>query len=124
MDNRKIIITSYLTSAMVVWFLARQMIQYFYLTFYQIRRLPGIAFTREVVPVLLGLIVFAVLFRHPKVNLFLEEVVSELRKVTWPSREEVVRSTTVVIICIAICSVVLGVFDLAWGKVVSYLLNG
>ncbi len=124
MDNRKIIITSYLTSAMVVWFMARHTFQYFYLTFYQIRRLPGIAIAREGIPVILGLVVFGILFTNPKVNQFLEEVVSELRKVTWPSREEVIRSTTVVIICIAFCSVVLGAFDLAWGKVISYLLNG
>jgi preprotein translocase subunit SecE len=123
MDNRKIIITSYLVTSMVVWFLTRQSIQYFYLTFYQIRRIAGIALAREAVPVVLAAIVFAILYRNSKVNIFLDEVVSELRKVTWPTRPEVIRSTTVVIICIAFASVVLGTFDLTWGKVISYLLN-
>jgi preprotein translocase subunit SecE len=43
-----------------------------------------------------------------------DEVVSELIKVTWPSREEVVNSTVIVIVTTIIASVILGVFDGVW----------
>lgn len=123
MDNRKIIITCYLVAGLIVWFLSRSTIQYAYLTFYQIRRLPGIGFGREVLPFLLGAALFVFFLRHARVNTVMEEVVSELRKVTWPSRPEVVRSTSVVIVCIVIASAILGTFDMVWGRVIGYLLN-
>ena len=123
MDNRKIIVASYLLVAIVVWFLCRSGIQYFYVSFYQVRRIPGIVALREILPIILGVVGFIVLISHAKVNLVLDEVVSELRKVTWPNRDEVVRSSTVVIICILFISFVLAGFDLVWGKLVTYLLQ-
>ena len=124
MDTRKIILSSYLASAMVVWFLLRSAVAYLHLTFYQVRRLPGIDVIREGVPVLVAAIVFLVLYKNAKANTVLDEVVSELRKVTWPKKDDVVKSTTVVLICIAIASFILAGFDLMWGKVITYLLRG
>jgi len=48
---------------------------------------------------------------------FVRETQSELRKVTWPTREEVIRLTVVVIVLSAVASVVLFAADAlcAWG---------
>lgn len=123
MDNRKLILGSYLGASIVTWFLARSTFAYLYLTFYQIRRLAGVNALREGLPVLLGAIVFIVLVKHPRVNVVMDEVVSELKKVTWPSKDDVVKSTTVVIICILIASFILAGFDLMWGKMITFLLK-
>lgn len=123
MENRKIIISFYLVSSIVGWFLTRSLVQYLFVTLYQVRRIPGIATVREALPVAVGAIIFLVLFRHPTANAFFDEVVSELRKVTWPSRQDVVRSTTVVLVCILIASFIIAGFDLLWGKVIGYLLK-
>ena len=48
----------------------------------------------------------------------------ELKKVTWPTREDVIKSTWVVMICIGIASLILVGFDLLWGKIFSFLLQG
>lgn len=124
MDTRKIILSSYLAAAMTTWFLVRSSVAYLYLTFYQIRRLPAIAGLREGIPVLAGALVFILLYKNPKANEVLDEVVSELRKVTWPKRDDVVKSTTVVLICIIIASFILAGFDLMWGKLITFLLKG
>lgn len=124
MDNRKIILSSYLAAAMVTWFLLRSTVAYLYLTFYQVRRLPGITGLREGLPVLIGMLVFFILYKNARANTVLEEVVSELKKVTWPKREDVVKSTTVVLICIIIASFILAGFDLMWGKLTTFLLQG
>lgn len=124
MDNRKIILSSYLAAAMVTWFLMRSAVAYLYLTLYQIRRLPGITTLKEGLPVFLGILVFVILYKNAKATTVLEEVVSELKKVTWPKREDVVKSTTVVLICILIASFILAGFDLMWGKVITFLLKG
>jgi len=123
MDNRKIILAFYVTASAVLGFLIRASIQYFYLTFYQFRRLPGIAITREAVPIVVAFLCFFILLRHAKANALMEDVVSELKKVTWPGREEVVRSTIVVMICIVICSLILGAFDVVWGRGIGWALK-
>jgi preprotein translocase subunit SecE len=124
MDNRKLILSSYLVTSAVLWFISRSFIQWLYLNFYQIRRLPGIALARETLPVLAAGALFVFFLRNAQVNTVLDEVVVELKKVTWPNRDEVVKSTTVVIICILIASFLLAGFDLMWGKVITFLLNG
>lgn len=124
MENRKVILSSYLSASVVSWFLCRSLVQWAYTTFYHIRRLPGIDFGREALPVLVGAIVFIGLFKNPKVNLVMEEVVSELKKVTWPNREDVMKSTWVVLVCILIASFILAGFDLMWGKLIGALLKG
>jgi preprotein translocase subunit SecE len=123
MDNRKIIIASYVATGMVFWFLTRQGLQALVTGSYSIRKLPSIGIIREFLPVVVGLAAFAFLMLNSKVNNFLDEVVVELKKVTWPSREDVVKSTIVVLGCVLFASGVLAVFDVAFGKMISYLLH-
>lgn len=46
-----------------------------------------------------------------KVLTFFKESYAELKKVVWPSRQEVISSTWVVIISITIFAIVLGLVD-------------
>ena len=54
------------------------------------------------------------LWRHPKVNSLVVEIVIELSKVTWPTRKELSASTVVVIILSIIAAIILGLFDFFW----------
>lgn len=47
----------------------------------------------------------------PQSRQFLTEVVSELRKVHWPTRQETVAATVVVLVVVAIVSLWLGLVD-------------
>jgi preprotein translocase SecE subunit len=51
------------------------------------------------------------------------EVVEELTKVTWPSREETGNATVVVIVTVVICAAFLGVFDAVWLWLTDWLLG-
>lgn len=108
---------------MLGWFLTRSALQFLYVTFYQVRRLSGISAINEALPVIVGVLTFVILFKHPRVNTVLDEVVSELKKVTWPGREDVIKSTTVVLICVLFASFILAGFDFVWGKVIGNLLH-
>ena len=124
MDNRKLTLAAYIFGCIIVWFYARSIVQYAYVNFYQIRRLlAGAEVLREALPLACAGITFVVFLKHPKINSFMDEVISELKKVTWPGREDVVRSTTVVIICIAIASVILASFDVVWGRLMGWALS-
>lgn len=46
-----------------------------------------------------------------KITQFFKESVAELRKVVWPTRDDVVSSVGVVIVSTIIIAILLGVFD-------------
>lgn len=123
MDNRKIIISSYLVTSMVTWFLSRSFVVWLSTKVYEIRRLPGLKIGLEALPAIAALLTFVVLLRHSKVNAVMDEVIVELKKVTWPSKDDVMKSTWVVLVCIVVISLILASFDVLWGKVIGYLLS-
>ena len=54
---------------------------------------------------------------------FLKEVRLELKKVSWPSRKELVGSTTLVIVASIISGLCLGVFDILFSQVILRLIK-
>ena len=56
--------------------------------------------------------------RIRNIGTFYKQVVSELRKVIWPTRKELVTYTTVVVVFVLIITSIVAVFDLAFGKAV------
>jgi len=63
------------------------------------------------------------LWRHPRVNRLAIEIVTELSKVTWPTRKELSASTVVVIVVSIVASIILGVFDMMWAKITDLILK-
>lgn len=55
---------------------------------------------------------------------FLAETWAELKKVTWPSRQDTVRLTTLVIALSAAVGIVLGVIDLIFSFLARSVLGG
>jgi preprotein translocase subunit SecE len=53
---------------------------------------------------------------------FLKEAYAELKKVTWLSRKEVLASTIVIIILVAIIAVFVGFTDLVLARILGMLL--
>lgn len=53
----------------------------------------------------------------------LGEVIDELHRVAWPSRQETSHATWVVMVCVAISAACLGLFDGAWLAVTGLLLG-
>ena len=61
------------------------------------------------------------LYRNERVHTLVTEVVTELAKVTWPTREETYVSTIVVIVTSLIAAAVVGAFDFVWSFVTDLL---
>lgn len=59
---------------------------------------------------------------NPKSHVFATEVVGELVKVTWPTREETKSSTTVVIVLSIVLAIVLAVIDVIWKYTTDIIL--
>jgi preprotein translocase subunit SecE len=59
-----------------------------------------------------------------KITKFLKEVVAELRKVTWPSKDELVGSTIVTIVVSLIVAIFIGIVDRILTLVVHTIFGG
>jgi preprotein translocase subunit SecE len=55
---------------------------------------------------------------------FVEEVLAEFRKVTWPSRAELMNSTVVVIVVTVVVAFFLGGVDIVLARAVEWILSG
>lgn len=58
-----------------------------------------------------------------KIKEFYSEARSELKKVTWPTRQQTFSATWVVILMIIVIAVFLGVVDLALSSLIKYVLR-
>ncbi len=58
-----------------------------------------------------------------RVQGFFEDVLAELKKVTWPAKEELKASTSVVLVLLLLFAAVVGVMDVALGAIVVQLLT-
>lgn len=61
--------------------------------------------------------------RHERANQFLNEVVTELSKVTWPESKETALSTGISCILVVICALILLTYDLFWGWAMRKLFS-
>ncbi|MBN1959510.1 MAG: preprotein translocase subunit SecE [Deltaproteobacteria bacterium] len=61
--------------------------------------------------------------KHAHTFKLANEVVDELSKVSWPSREETGNATIVVLVAVLICSVYLGIFDAIWLSLTNFILG-
>ena len=57
-----------------------------------------------------------------KVSTFLREVVSEVRKVTWPGKKELIGSTIVVVVLVLIIAFYIGLVDFLLSRLMGVLL--
>jgi preprotein translocase subunit SecE len=58
-----------------------------------------------------------------KIKTFLEEVRTEMGKITWPSREDLKESTWVVIVSVFFLSIILGVVDRILSTILGQVLK-
>ena len=55
---------------------------------------------------------------------FFQETIGELRKVSWPTRQEAIRLTEIVIVVIFLMAAILGGLDYLYAKFFGLILGG
>lgn len=58
-----------------------------------------------------------------KISNFISEVTVELKKVSWPTRSELIGSTIVVIISVAVMAAYIGICDFIFSKAVHLIIR-
>lgn len=60
---------------------------------------------------------------YTKINNFIKEAISELKKVIWPARKDLKSSTIVVISTIIIASIFIGLVDIFFTKALTLFIK-
>jgi preprotein translocase subunit SecE len=68
-----------------------------------------------------GGVVAILALRNERLFTLASEVTAELKKVSWPTRQETISATIVVIVTVVIASLVLGVYDALWSFLTRYI---
>ncbi len=76
---------------------------------------PGLPFLRKQTSGVLTVLV--------KTKNFIDEVKSELTKVTWPTRKETIATTWVVVVIIFVIALYLGACDILLAKIMRFVLR-
>lgn len=95
---------------------------FIYLDMQDVRVMGGLFNTSDLVALAGGFVAFFGLLRNASAVQFTDEVVGELLKVTWPTREEALQAASTVIFTALFVSVVIGFYDLMWNNVASAFL--
>ena len=77
----------------------------------------------NILPVVIGGLAAYLVYGITKVREYLLEVITEVKKVIWPSKKETWGATVVVIIAVIISAIVLGIFDWLAGLFMNFILR-
>ncbi len=69
-----------------------------------------------------GALSFLIFYKNHTANQFMNEVVAELSRVTWPTSSDTVRTTFVVLILVLIAGLFLGGMDSLWTWVIRLVV--
>ncbi len=68
-------------------------------------------------------LLFLVLWKNAKANQFMNEVMVELSRVSWPTQKETLSATVIVIVMVLISGMILGFFDYVWTEFIQWILR-
>ncbi|MDP2942232.1 MAG: preprotein translocase subunit SecE [Candidatus Omnitrophota bacterium] len=57
------------------------------------------------------------------IRTFINEIVTEMKKVSWSNRKELVSSAWIVVGSVLVFTIVLGIFDFLFSKAISLILK-
>ena len=59
-----------------------------------------------------------------KTGNFFTQVKTELSKVVWPSKDELITSTIVVLVSLVILGIYVGICDLFFSRIIHFIISG
>ena len=85
-------------------------------------RVLGLLNTSSVLAVVAAAATFVGLLRSVRATSFTDEVIGELTRVTWPTKDETVKASTTVVLTTVFTAGLLAVYDLIWKNLADLIL--
>ena len=121
--NSKIITLSFAIGAFLLGLVVSLLIKAFAGAFAIVARAADSDLVRHGLPLALGFGLFLYCQFNPKITVWADEVVAEVKKVVWPSRKDTTAMTIVVCVMVLISSLIISAFDLVSGYVINSLMR-
>jgi preprotein translocase subunit SecE len=121
--NSKIITLSFAIGAFLTGLVVSLLIKAFAGAFAVVARASDSDIVRHGVPLLVGFGLFAVCQFNPRIVTWADEVVSEVRKVVWPSRKDTTAMTVAVVIMVFVSSAIISLFDFVSAYIINKLMG-
>jgi len=121
--NSKIITASLAAAAVILGMTLSLLIKALSGAFGVVARFADSDLVRHGLPIFVGLAFFAACQLNPRFKAWAEEVVTEVRKVVFPSRKDTVAMTISVIVMVLISSVILVLMDWVSGVGINSLMK-
>jgi preprotein translocase subunit SecE len=61
--------------------------------------------------------------KEKRITKYLKEVRAEIRKVTWPSRQEVLRLSAIVVVVMILMSAFMAIIDFAFSRLMAAIIS-
>ena len=121
--NSKILTLSFAIVGAILGFTLHLLIKSFSAAFGVVARFSDNDMVRHGLPVIFGIIIYLILQFTPAILSWSDEVVTEIRKIVWPSRKDTTAMTIVVLVMVAISSALISSFDLASGVLMKWIMG-
>lgn len=121
--NKKIISVSFVVAGLLVGIVARVLFDTLGGMFAVVERFRSIEGLKHGLPIVAGIATAMVLFLNPKVRVWADEVVSEIRKIVWPSQRDTTVTTTAVCVMVVVAGLGLSVIDYVSSILIKWIVN-
>lgn len=124
-DNTRITVVLHVVFGVVVWYIVSEGLQLLWAQMgWPSPRYFGVSELRppQLVAVLVAVAAIVAVALNSRVQVFNNEVINELRKVTWPSAKETRQTALVVLVVTGVIALILGGWDFVFSKVIKELL--
>ncbi len=120
-DNKKILTMSYLIVSAILAYSLGLLLEAISSIVPGMTAITSIDIVQHGLPVLVGAGTFFFLQFNKKVNEYADEVVTEIKKIVWPSRRDTTAMTIVVCVIVVMAGFMLALFDGASGYLIGQL---
>ena len=122
-NNQSLVNFGFVIAGFLTYYVVAVMFETLAATFGPVQQFRSIEAAKHGLPVGLGLLVFLVLFFNPKVQIWGDEVVSEVKKVVWPSRKDTIAMTMVCCVMCIVAGIGFGIFDFFASQLIKVFIN-
>ena len=121
--NRKVMTLSFVSAGTLAWIISRVLFDTLGGMFAPIERLRGMEVLHHGIPLAFAFATFFALSLNPKIRTWADEVISEIRKIVWPSQKDTVAQTMAVCVMVVVAGLGLSVIDYIASMMIKWVVN-
>lgn len=122
-SNQNIVNFAFVVAGFIAFFIAGVLLEVLAGAFGPVARFRNIEVVKHGLPVAVGVGLFLILVFNKKIQVWADEVVTEVRKVVWPSRKDTTAMTIVCCVMVVMAGIALGLFDLLASQLIKVFVN-